>query len=107
MTDLAVRPDPGRALDVGARLDHGAGADEDLLADDGLADQRAVIARLEVLLEIFSDEGEDFPRLRDAVENRGVVGLLEIEEVGGRKNGNAHDGLGFVSLLHGRARGER
>ena len=62
VANLAVRPDPRRALDVGAGLDHRALADVDVLADDRLADEPAVVGRDESVLEIVRPAWAGFPR---------------------------------------------
>ena len=81
--DLAAIADPSRALDHGTLFDGGAVTDVDGIADEGAADLFAVDGRLEAELEIGLDEGEGFPNIGHLLEQRPVVGVLEIEVIGG------------------------
>ena len=89
--DLAAIADPSRAFDHGALFDRGAVADVDGIADKGAADLFAMDGRLEAELEIGGDEREGFPDIGHLLKQGPVVGVLEVEVIGGRESHGRSD----------------
>ena len=86
MADLAVLPDNGRAFDHHAGLDHCAFADENAVADAGA---RETFGRILPRRpgEITLDFLESLPGVGAALEDRGVVGLRQVKQIGGFEHG--------------------
>ena len=81
--DLAAVADPGRAFDHGALFDRGAVTDVNRVADEGTSDLFTVDGGLEAKLQVGGDERQRFPDIGHFLEERPVIGVLEIEVIGG------------------------
>ena len=54
----------------------------DLGADVRVTDEAVLVDRARVLADVVAKLRQDFPRVLDAVEERGVLGVREVEEFG-------------------------
>jgi len=82
VADLAIFPDDGRAFDHRAVLDNRSFADENFFADERAAFAFVAKFGFKIRGDIGFDFLERFPREFAAVEDGGVLGLLEIKQVG-------------------------
>ena len=79
VANLASLADPSGSLDHGSVLDDRACSDINRSADEGLADQSAMNARLETELEVGRDLRKGLPSMGDILEDDTVFGAVEIE----------------------------
>ena len=82
VTDFAISTNDRRAFDHRAILHHGAFADENIVTDKrdafALIAQRRLQSGLDVVLQLL----QGVPGIFAAIEERGMLGLLQVKQIG-------------------------